>query len=135
VDLGNAVDFYNRLNRTASIIVRTDLPGFTHRESAQAAAILLEAETGQLPRRFRNSRLLSRDDAMLVRQAAAVLLVADELDRRLPPDCSGDVVQIGGQSGTLTVTTPWWSVLAGPGIRDRWRKAFGEEIHIGRGER
>ena len=133
-DLGNAVDFYNRLNRAASIIVRTDLPGFTHRESAQVAAILLEAEAGELPRRFRESRLMPGDDAMLVRQAAVVLQVADEVDRRLPPDCSDDVVQIGRQSGTLTITTPWWSAVAGPGIRDRWVKAFGQELYIGRRE-
>ena len=44
LDIGNAIDFYNRLNRTASIIVRTDLPGFTHGESAQIAGILLAAE-------------------------------------------------------------------------------------------
>lgn len=134
VDLGNAVDFYNRLNRTASIIVRTDLPGFTHRESAQVAAILLEAETEQLPRSFLESRLLPGDDAALVRQAAAVLLVADELERRLPPDCSADIVQIGRQSGKLTVRTPQWSAVAGPGVQDKWRKAFGDEIHIGRSE-
>ena len=134
VDLGNAVDFYNRLNRAASIIVRTDLPGFTHRESAQVAAILLETETGLLPRRFRESRLLPGDDAMLVKQAAAMLRVADELERRLPPDCNDAVVQIGRQSGTLTVTTPWWSAVAGPGIRDKWLQSFGDEIHIRRSE-
>ena len=133
-DLGNAVDFYNRLNRAASIIVRTDLPGFTHQESAQVAAILLVAETGKLPRRFRESRLFAGDDAKLVRQAAAILLAAEELDRRLPPDCSDGIVQIGRQSGTLTVTTPWWSSVAGPGIQDRWSKTFGEAINIGRNE-
>ena len=134
VDLGNAVDFYNRLNRAASIIVRTDLPGFTHRESAQVAAILLEAEAGQLPRRFRESRLFPGDDATLVRQAAAILLVADELERRLPPDCNDSVVQIGRQSGKLTLTTPWWSAVAGPGIREKWLKTRGEDIRIGRSE-
>ncbi len=134
VDLGNAVDFYNRLNRAASIIVRTDLPGFTHRESAQVAAILLEAETGLLPRRFSESRLLPGDDAMLVKQAAAALRVADELERRLPPDCNESVVQIGRQSGKLTVTTPWWSAVAGPGIQDKWLQSFGGEIHIRRSE-
>ena len=134
VDLGSAVDFYNRLNRAASIIVRTDLPGFTHRETAQVAAILLEAEAGQLPRRFYESRLFSGDDATLVRQAAVMLLVADELERRLPPDCNETVVQIGRQSGKLTLTTPWWSAVAGPKIQEKWLKAMGEDLRIGRSE-
>ena len=131
-DLGNAVDFYNRLNRAASIIVRTDLPGFTHRESAQVAAILLAAETGRLPRRFRESRLFPQDDAALVKQAAAMLLVADELERRLPPDCSDGVVEIGRQSDRVIITTPWWSAVAGPRIPHRWMRSFGYKLHIGR---
>ena len=73
LDIGNAIDFYNRLNRTASIIVRTDLPGFTHRESARIAAILLECERGRIPRRFRRSRLLPGEDVQLIEQAAVIL--------------------------------------------------------------
>lgn len=134
LDIGDAVDFYNRLNRTASIIVRTDLPGYTHRESAQIAAILLAAENGRLPRRFRDSRLLAGNDAQLARQAAVILTLADELDGRLPPELPAGVVQAGRKSGTLTITTPGWSPAAAPGIRTRWQAAFGEDIHIARGE-
>ncbi len=134
VDIGNAVDFYNRLNRTASIIVRTDLPGFTHRESAQIAAILLAAETGQLPKRFTRSRLLTGQDGKLIGQAAVALTLADELDNRLPPECSASVVQIGRQSGKLAIATPAWSPVAAPDIEKRWETAFGEDIQIVRGE-
>lgn len=134
LDIGDAVDFYNRLNRTASIIVRTDLPGFTHRESAQIAAILLAAENGRLPRRFRDSRLLPGNDAQLARQAAVILTLADALDGRLPPELPAGVVQAGRKSGTLTITTPGWSPAAAPGIRTRWQAVFGEDIHIARGE-
>ena len=134
LDIGDAVDYYNRLNRTASIIVRTDLPGFTHRESAQIAAVLLAAENCRLPRRFRKSRLLPGNDAHLVRQAAVILTLADQLDGRLPPELPAGVVQAGRKSGTLTITTPGWSPAAAPDIRTRWPAAFGENIRIARGE-
>ena len=131
LDIGDAIDFYNRQNRTASIIVRTDLPGFTHRESAQMAAILLAAERGQPPRRFRQSRLLSEADARPVAQAAVILPLADALERRLPPEMPPEVVQVRRKSGTFTIQTPAWSDAAGaePAIA-RWPPAFGEPISI-----
>lgn len=134
LDIGNAIDFYNRLNRTASIIVRTDLPGFTHRESAFMAAILLAAERGKLPRRFRRSRLLNTKDLETIRQAAAALVLAEELDNRLPYGRTADAVRFERQNGMLTVTTPAWSAAAGQGLPERWRSSFGEEIEIVRCE-
>ncbi|MYC35124.1 MAG: Ppx/GppA family phosphatase [Chloroflexi bacterium] len=134
LDIGNAIDFYNRLNRTASIIVRTDLPGFTHRESAYVAAILLTADRGRVPARFRRSRLLSGNDANLIEQAAAALTLVDELDNHLPLECPASVVQVGRQHGIFTVATPVWSRVAGPQIKEWWDAAFGEEINIMRCE-
>ena len=134
LDIGDAVDFYNRANRTASIIVRTDLPGFTHRESARIAAILLASEQGQLPRRFRQSRLLSRPEVRRIDQAALMLELADRLDSRLPPARPAAAVQIGRQSGMLTIKTPGWSPVAAPDLPARWQETFGEAIRIARGD-
>ena len=94
LDMGSAVDFYNRLNRTASLVVASDLPGFSHRESALITAILLAAERGWLPRKYRRSSLLSPNDRERVGQAAVILMLADELERRLPPGHAADAVQI-----------------------------------------
>ena len=134
LDIGNAIDFYNRLNRTASIIVRTDLPGFTHRESTLVAGILLAAERKKLPRRFRRSKLLQKNDHELIRQAAAALLLSEELENRLPIGCNPDVVRFERQNGMLSVTTPAWSSAAGQRLRERWIAAFGEDINIVRCE-
>lgn len=134
LDIGNAIDFYNRLNRTASIIVRTDLPGFTHRESTLVAAILLAGERDKLPTRFRRSRLLSHKDLKTVRQAAVALKLAEELDNRLPYGVDANTVRFERLHGILTVSTPAWSDAAGSGIPDKWRAAFGEEINIVRCE-
>ena len=130
LDVGNAVDFYNRSNRTASIIVRTDLPGFTHEESAFLAAILLASERKKLPPRFRRSRLLDKDSIKLIGQAAVALTVVDELDNRLPHGAAASEVRFIRQNGTLQVTTPAWSQVAGQDVRERWKAAFGEEIDI-----
>ena len=73
------MDFYNRLNRAASILTWTDLPGFTHREAAQMAAMLIYAEKGKLPKRYRKTRILTDGDRRHLGQAALVLLLADEL--------------------------------------------------------
>ncbi len=134
LDIGNAMDFYNRANRTASVIVRTDLPGFTHEESAFLAAILLTTERRKLPPRFRRSRLLSRDDIKLIGQAAVALTVIDELDSRLPYGCSASQVRFIRQNGMLVVTTPSWSRTAGENVRERWLEEFGEEIDFVRCE-
>ena len=134
LDIGNAMDFYNRANRTASVIVRTDLPGFTHEESAFLAAILLASERRKLPPRFRRSRLLNQDDIKLISQAAVALTVINELDSRLPYGCSASQVRFIRQNGTLVVTTPSWSRNAGENVRERWREEFGEEIDFVRCE-
>ena len=134
LDIGSAVDFYNRANRAASLVVRADLPGFTHRESAQIAAILLASENGRLPRRFRNCRLLSPDDMQRLAQAAVILTLADHLDCRLPPELPAAAVRVhrpqGTLTGTLTVRTPGWSPSSAPGLAQRWQETFGETIRV-----
>ena len=132
LDIGSAVDFYNRFNRTAAVLSRSDLPGFSHRESAQIAAILLRAERERLPRRFRNTRLLTPGDKRRIGQAAAVLRVADELERRLPPGCPAGSVSISRESDSLTVVTPAWYRASGSGIAERWEAEFNQPIHIHR---
>lgn len=132
LDVGSAVDFYNRLNRTASLVVASDLPGFSHRESALITAILLAAERGRLPRKYRRSSLLSPNDRERVGQAAVILMVADELERRLPPGQAADAVQISRNGDGLEVATPAWSRKAGNAIGKRWEGEFGQPIFIRR---
>ena len=154
LDIGNAVDFYNRLNLAASIITSTDLPGFTHREAAQIAAILLVAERKKLPARFRKSRLLTGGDRRRIRQASAILQVADAVDRRLPPEYPADSIIVNpgsvdsgsvnpGEDGRdgcrLSIRTPAWSPAADAEAAGLWNRAFDAPIDIaaidiGRGE-
>ena len=132
LDVGSAVDFYNRLNRTASLVAASDLPGFSLRESALITGILLAAERGRLPRKYRRSGLLSQNDRGRVEQAAVILLAADELERRLPPQLPPDAVRISRNGGGLEVVTPAWSSRAGDDVSKRWEWIFGQPIMIRR---
>ena len=132
LDVGSAIDFYNRLNRTASLVAASDLPGFSHRESAQITGILLAAERGRLPRKYRRSSLLPQGDRDRMGQAAAILLAADELERRLPPNVAADAVEVSNDNGSLDVVTPAWSKRAGDAIGKRWEREFGRPIFIRR---
>ena len=132
LDVGSAIDFYNRLNRTASLVAASDLPGFSHRESAQITGILLAAERGRLPRKYRRSSLLPQGDRERMGQAAAILLAADELERRLPPHVKADAVEVSNDNGSMAVVTPAWSKKAGDAIGKRWEREFGRPIFIRR---
>ena len=130
LEIGSAIDFYNRLGRTAAVVARSDLPGFSHRESAQVAGMLLVGERGRLPRRYRHTPVLTGGDKRRLGQAAAVLLVADELDRRLPTDCPADAVAISRKNGGVAVVTPIWTPLNPAGLEKRWEAEFKQPIHV-----
>ena len=130
LEIGSAIDFYNRLGRTAAVVARSDLPGFSHRESAQVAGMLLVGERGRLPRRYRHTPVLTGGDKRRLGQAAAVLLVADELDRRLPTDCPADAVAISRKNGGVAVVTPIWTPLNAAGLEKRWEAEFKQPIHV-----
>ncbi len=134
LEIGSAIDFYNRLGRTAAVVARSDLPGFSHRESAQVAGMLLVGERGRLPRQYRHTPVLTGGDKRRMGQAAAVLLVADELDRRLPPDCPAESVSISRMNGAVAVVTPIWPPVNAAGLEKRWESEFNQPIHVRRGD-
>ena len=134
LDVGNAVDFYNRLNRAASILSWTDLPGFSHREAAQIAAMLLLAEKWKLPKKYRETLILTECDRRGLGQAALALTLADEVERRLPPQAAADSVTIAPSEYGLAVTTPAWAGASAPDLLRRWETEFGQPLRICRGE-
>ena len=134
LDVGSAVDFYNRHNRAASFLTRTDMPGFTHRESAQMAGILRMAEGRKLPKRYRKTHILTEEDLGHMGQAALMLVLADELERRLPPHAGVESVNMASGSGGLTIHTPNWSNSSAPDLQRRWRQEFDQPVQICRGE-
>ena len=96
--------------------------------------MFLMAETGSLPRRFRESRLIKAGELRLIEQASVLLAAADELDSRMAPNESASKLGIFRTGGDWKIVTPGWSPVSAPELRNRWHRAFGNGVRIERGE-
>ncbi len=84
VDIGQSIDYFNRFEHTASVLLESDLAGFTHRRLALVAAIISTARRRKFDWRVYRPLLSSRDQPELER-AGLILALADEVEKRLPP--------------------------------------------------
>jgi exopolyphosphatase/guanosine-5'-triphosphate,3'-diphosphate pyrophosphatase len=83
LDIGRSVDFFERHQHVAEIVLATDLVGFTHRQAALVSAILRTA--GDEDTRVRSyAPLLSARDAPAVAREAVLLALADDIEERCP---------------------------------------------------
>ena len=143
LDVGSSIDFYNRYDRAAALVTRSDLPGFTHRECAQIAAILLAAGDEALVEPFLDSAVLTATDKRFLGQAAAILLATDEIERRLAPEFPAecvtisreDIGSVAGGNPAFSISTPAWTCSSAPHLHERWEREFNQPLHIVRGER
>jgi exopolyphosphatase/guanosine-5'-triphosphate,3'-diphosphate pyrophosphatase len=84
LDLGRSMDFFDRYQHVAEMVVATELNGFTHREIALIAAIVFAArEEGPGPKAW--SPLLRDQDRDAVARAGLLLALADDIEERCPP--------------------------------------------------
>ena len=83
LDIGRAVDYYNRHRHASMILTATDLNGYAQREVALAAAIVsLAGDEDGLLEAFRP--LLQGEDEISVLRASVVLALAEEMENRSP---------------------------------------------------
>ena len=103
LDMGKAIDYYERFEHSAMIVTTADLAGFTHEALGILSAILRHAggDTSLGP----YARLIPTDERAALRRAAVALALAEELHRRIP----------AGEPATLTCT--WRGPIRGPGSR------------------
>jgi len=85
LDIGRSVDFYNRHEHTTSIVLDSDLSGFSHRAAAVLAAITRLAGKDGASLKALSPIVGSADQATLAR-AAAILDLSDSIVRQWPPD-------------------------------------------------
>ena len=85
LDIGRTVDFFDRHEHVADLVLATDLVGFSHRQVALLAATVRQAgdEDERLGRSL--APLVTRDDAEPLERAAVLLALADEITERTPP--------------------------------------------------
>jgi exopolyphosphatase/guanosine-5'-triphosphate,3'-diphosphate pyrophosphatase len=129
VDVGRTVDFFDRHEHAADLVLATDLAGFSHRQVALLAAVVRQAgdEDERLGRSL--APLVTKDDEGPIERAAVLLALADEITERTPPgsrpglDCrvrKGEVV-------VSVKTLPSWAVR---GLGDRFEAAFGRKLKV-----
>ena len=124
LDSGSSLDAYNRHEHAAAIVVGGDLVGFAHEQLALVAAIIRRADkenAGLKP--FKT--LLRSYDPVAITRAAAVLAVADAVERRLPAGAAPAGVRASARS--LTIVAP---IPAG-----RWSRLLDERVRVVCGRR
>ncbi len=106
LDIGRSVDFYNRHEHTAAMLIATDLEGFTHPAVALLAAIIERSGGKKAVKAYRP--LVTQEQEWTVVRYGAILRVADELERRHPP---GAVVDFAWEQrgSRLEIRAPWLS--------------------------
>jgi exopolyphosphatase/pppGpp-phosphohydrolase len=78
------VDFFDRHQHTADIILETEMNGFSHRQIALTSAIVRVAgDERSEPERY--VPLLDATDWAAVERAAVLLTLADDIEERCPP--------------------------------------------------
>jgi exopolyphosphatase / guanosine-5'-triphosphate,3'-diphosphate pyrophosphatase len=83
LDIGRSVDFFDRHEHVADIVLATDLNGFSHRTVALLSAVLRRAgDEDSSPRSY--APLLGAPDVPAVERAAALLVLADDIEERCP---------------------------------------------------
>jgi exopolyphosphatase/guanosine-5'-triphosphate,3'-diphosphate pyrophosphatase len=128
VDIGRTIDFFDRHEHVADLVLETDVGGFTHRQVALLSAILRRAgDEDVTPRSY--APLLGREDRAGLERASVVLAVADEITERCPPGSSVGVT-CRLRAGEAVVTVP---ALESWGVRklpERFERAFGRRLRV-----
>jgi exopolyphosphatase/guanosine-5'-triphosphate,3'-diphosphate pyrophosphatase len=129
LDIGRTVDFFDRHEHVADLVLATDLAGFSHRQVALVAAVVRQA--GDEDERFGRSLapLVTDEDEEPLERAAVLLALADEITERTPPASRATLgCQVRGDQVVVSVKAlPSWSVK---GLADRFAGAFGRKLKV-----
>jgi exopolyphosphatase / guanosine-5'-triphosphate,3'-diphosphate pyrophosphatase len=135
LDAGRSVDYYNRWEHAADIVLSADLRGFSHRSIALLAAVIARGGRDRVSLRP-YSALIDATGRRDVERAAVVLLLADEVERRMSPGQAPVAELRERRRSTLVLALPishgWQAVEVG----GRFRRVFGRDLvvaPIGRG--
>ena len=126
LDVGKAIDYYERFEHAAMIVTTADLAGFTHEGLGTLSAILRHAggDTSFGP----YARLIPAGDRPAVRRAAVALALAEELHRRIPP--REPVSLRCSWHDRFEVEAPVPAPLHLRSLGDRFRSVFGVKLSV-----
>jgi exopolyphosphatase/guanosine-5'-triphosphate,3'-diphosphate pyrophosphatase len=129
IDIGKCIDYVDRLEHAAAVLMATDLAGFGHRRLALLAATV-EAADRRRPD-WRNYRpLLSEADERPLEKSGLLLALADEIERRLPPESGIPVAfhDVHRAHIGVDLPAPYGGRLAA--LAGRFSQVFGWELHF-----
>jgi exopolyphosphatase / guanosine-5'-triphosphate,3'-diphosphate pyrophosphatase len=125
LDVGRAIDYYDRFEHAAVMVTAADLAGFTHADLGSLTAILRQADDHSTLGPY--GRLV--EDKRAVLRAAAALALADELNRRIPPGEPAPISCNWLRAG-FEVVAPVPAGWQPRGIAERFRKVFGRPLLV-----
>jgi len=128
LDIGRTVDFFDRHEHVADLVLATDLGGFSHRQVALLAAVVRQAGDEEArPRSL--APLVTRGDRKGVERAAVLLALADEITERCPPG-SPSTLRCGERGGETEVAVPALGSWGVRGLAERFEAAFGTRLRV-----
>ena len=127
LDVGRAIDYYDRFEHAAMIVTSADLGGFTHETLGILSAILRQADDDIRLGPYR--RLIGSEDRSAVLRAATVLALADELKRRIPHELPA-IISCTWHPSAFVVEGPFPPGWRPRGVADRFRQVFGRPLHV-----
>lgn len=127
LDIGRAIDYYQRFEHAAMIVTAADLAGFTHADLGALTAILRQADDDA--RLGPYGRLVEPEDRRAVLRAAAALTLADELNRRIPPGAPTPLSCNWLRRG-FEIVAPVPAGWHPRGVADRFKKVFGQPLLV-----
>jgi len=128
LDIGRSVDYYRRHEHAADIVTEADLAGFSHRELALLAAVVRNAgDDGVRWQAYRP--LLSSADRVPVARESMILVVADEIEHRLPPGAPPDVA-CQDRRKSVVLEAPIHDPWRREALAARFARAFGKKLVI-----
>jgi exopolyphosphatase/guanosine-5'-triphosphate,3'-diphosphate pyrophosphatase len=128
LDVGRAIDFFDRHEHVADLVLATDLLGFTHRGIALVSAVSRAAgDEDARPKSL--APLVTGKDEEAVHRAAALLVLADDIEERCPRGAAVEVdcrVQKDEVRVKVSALAGWRPRLIGR----RFERAFGRKLTV-----
>lgn len=127
VDVGRAIDYYDRFEHSAMLITSADLGGFSHHDLGLLTAILRQADDDVRLGPYRG--LLRKEDREPVLRAATVLALADSFNRRIPPGGRAEIA-CRWKRESFEVAAPVPAGWRPRAVAVRFREVFGRTLVV-----
>lgn len=129
LDVGRSVDYYQRWEHAAAIVVAADLRGFSHRRIALLASTIAGAGSGRPhPRAY--APVLSRTDRRPVEQLSVLLAIADQLERRTTGTDGIPQVRHRDRRRTVVLRLRGCDGWQPTDLARRFQRAFGRALSV-----